>query len=99
MIAYYGLPRSVDDRCPMSDSRAHAYRESTGGQRFCVFCLHGLVTSLGTVLDPIEVSRLPSAPQHQDDFHECGGHWIGGVCARCQAVCECPACSAEETSR
>ena len=44
-------------------------------------------------------------PQHQDDFHECGGHWIGGVCARCQAVCECPACSAftdttpEEPSR
>ncbi|MCZ6868064.1 MAG: hypothetical protein O7G84_01010 [Gammaproteobacteria bacterium] len=34
-----------------------------------------------------------STPPHHDDRHtDCGGMWIGGICARCQKACECLLC-------
>ena len=30
--------------------------------------------------------------KHSDHHEGCGGLWVGGVCAQCDACCRCPRC-------
>lgn len=37
---------------------------------------------------------MSTPPQHEDRHSHCGGLWIGGICTRCQAECQCAECCA-----
>lgn len=38
------------------------------------------------------VLRSDQVEQHADRHDGCGGEWVGGVCCRCEALCECSVC-------